>query len=870
MSKPVETAKIPDDRAAGTATILIVDDLPDNLTTMANLLNPLGAHLRVANGGLAALKLAAIEPLPDLILLDIMMPDMDGHQVLAELRRAEKTRDIPVIFVTALGDDVNEVTGLAAGAADYVAKPINPAILQARVKTQLAISQARKELAASNEWLSREVERRLEENRQLHQTEEAQRALAERIVTGISDGIFVTDTQGKIVLANPAFSKITGYSAEEVLGQSPNILKSGTLPSSFYGDMWSKVYHEGEWQGEITNRHKSGALIHAWLNISSVRDPAGQISHFVAIFSDLTERKAAAERIRYLSSHDALTALPNRTLFTDRLDQALKSARRYQRGTALLILDLNHFRRINDTFGPSAGDRVLGEVTRRLSLQVREGDTVGRLSGNEFGFVLAHLAHEHDAFALANRMLEAIAEPLKVGDESLSITASIGISLAPKDGENSEQLLKCADASLLRAKQAGSNTFRFYSPEMDADATRRLGLESALRHALEKNELSIHYQPQVSLDSGKLLGMEALLRWKSSQFGQVSPAEFIPIAEDSGQIIAIGEWVLREACRQTKEWLDLGRTNLRVAVNLSAKQFRQPDLLTVVKDALAQSGLPAEALELEITESSLMEDVDEAIAVCHEIKAAGIKISLDDFGTGYSSLAYISRFPFDKLKIDQGFVRDITNNPVNAAIATAAIVMARSLNLTVLAEGVETEAQASFLRGRRCDAIQGYLFSRPVPANEFIELLHGHKQLPINQNLPNGLPTLLLVDDEPNILSALSRLLRREGYQILTAESPAIGFELLAKHPVEVVLCDQRMPGMSGSEFLGRVRQLYPDTVRLVLTGYTDIESVTEAINKGAVFKFLTKPWDDDELREQIRTAFRIANDLRHHHPNVV
>lgn len=844
------------------ASILIVDDQRTNLAVLEAILGPLQATIRTALSGAEALRLAG-ESETDLILLDIMMPEMDGHQVLQALRNNPATAQIPVIFVTAMDNAEEEERGLREGAVDFIHKPYHPAVLLTRVRQQLELKNTRDLLAAQKKWLLQEVERQVSANLQLHRAEEEHRALASTIINGINDGIFVTDTAGNIILTNPAFSRITGYSTEEVLGRNANLLKSGTQQDSFYRHMWCKVLADGNWQGEITNRHKDGSLLHEWLNISAVYDSKEIVSHYVAILSDLTERKAAAERIQYLSSHDALTNLPNRNLFADRLSQALMTARRYERGTALFILDIDHFRRLNDTHGPQVGDTALGEIARRLSLQVREGDTVGRLSGNEFGFVMAHLGQANDAIALAHRMLEAISVPLVSEGHTLVMTASIGISLAPKDGEQGEQLIKCADAALLRAKQAGRNTFRFYSPEMDANAARRLGLEAALRNALNNHEFSVHYQPQVSLETGKLLGMEALLRWKNEHFGQVSPAEFIPIAEDTGQIIPIGEWVLHEACRQTKEWLDLGLVNLRVAVNLSAKQFRQPNLLDVVDEALRSTGLPPRALELEITESAFIDDIDEAIAVCKEIKAAGIKISLDDFGTGYSSLSYISRFPFDKLKIDQSFVRDITENPVNAAIATAAIVMARSLNLTVLAEGVETEAQASFLRGRRCDAMQGYLFNRPLPADEFVQLLTAHKQLPVHDSKPHGLPTLLLVDDEPNIISALSRLFRREGYDILSATSPSEGFELLAKNTVQVVLCDQRMPEMSGSEFLGKVRQLYPETVRLVLTGYTDIDAVTEAINKGAVFKFLTKPWDDDELREQVRAAFRMAKEIR-------
>jgi len=965
--------------------VLVVDDTPENLIIVAEVVGSTGPQVRIANSGPVALRLARIKPQPDLILLDIMMPDMDGYEVLAELKKDETTRHIPVIFITALTDPLDEERGLRNGAVDFISKPINPPILLARVHAQLELKRHRDLLARQKEWLEQEVARRIKENglletrlqlalesagfgvweqnhlsgenswndslcrimgceqgpatiadffahihpddrpaieiaynqaiasggefianeyRMRHRdgrwvwleargktirrsadqqpeltigimtdisqrkAADAERQLASVVIDGISDGICITDPKRQIVLTNPAFSAVTGYAAGDVLGKDPRLLKSGVHGAAFYRDMWEKIANYGNWQGEITNRRQDGSLINEWLSISAVYDTSRQVTHYVGVFSDLSERKAAAERIQYLSSYDALTDLPNRNLFADRLGQSLLSARRFDRGTAVILLDLDRFRIVNDTLGPPVGDLVLGEVARRLNLQVREGDTVGRRSGNEFGFVMANLSHERDAIALAQRMLEAIAVPFELAGQPLVVTASIGISVAPKDGEDADTLLKNAEAALLRAKQAGRNTFRFYSPDMDADATRRLAIEAALRHALERQELSVHYQPQISLDSGNLIGMEALLRWNSEQFGPVSPAEFIPIAEESGLIIPIGEWVLRTACLQTRQWLELSAAPLRVAVNLSTRQFRQHDLLDVIGDALAASGLPAGALELEITESAFIDDLDEAIALCRKIKALGAKLSLDDFGTGYSSLAYISRFPFDKIKIDQAFVRDIIENPVNAAIASAAIVMARSLNLAVLAEGVETEAQAAFLRSRRCDAMQGFLFSRALPAEEFATLLLGNKRLPIADMPTHALPTLLLVDDEPNILNSLSRLFRREGYHIMTAESPAAGFELLAQHPVQVVLCDQRMPEMSGTEFLARVRQLYPETVRIVLTGYTDLDSVTAAINRGAVFKFLTKPWDDDQLREQIREAFRIAHDLKHSSPS--
>jgi len=956
--------------------ILVVDDMPVNVAVLGEMVSSEGADVRRADSGQAALRQARLQPHPDLILLDIMMPGMDGHAVLAALREEPETRDIPVIFVTALDNQQEEERGLLEGAADYLYKPVKFPVLIARVRAQLELGRARRLIDNQKTWLAQEVARRSSENallesrlklafestgfgiwefdratghsqwneslcqllgyaespgtieqslslvhpddlpiaRQLgmrpeglsepigvaefrvrhtaghwlwvevrsrairhdeagqpllivgtmlditpRKAAEAERLLASVVFTGISDGICITDARQRILLTNEAFSQATGYAAAEVLGQTPSLLKSGLHGPTFYAEMWEKIERYNNWQGEITNRRKDGSLLSEWLSISCVRDSTGAVSHYVGLFGDLSERKAADERIQYLASYDTLTELPNRNLFADRLEQSLLNARRFERGTAIILLDIDRLRLINDTFGPPVGDEVLVEVARRLRLQVREGDTVGRRGGNEFGFIMASLGHQRDALALAQRMLEAIAVPFQIAGQALVITASIGIAVSPKNGETGEVLLKCADAALLRAKQAGRNTFRFYSSEMDADAARRLALEGGLREALKRNEMSVYYQPQISLDSGNIVGMEALLRWNSPLLGSISPAEFIPIAEETGLIIPIGEWVLRTACQQTKIWLDVSGLALRIAVNLSTRQFRQSNLLSVIAEALAESGLPASALELEITESAFIDDVDDAVLLCRKLKKMGVKLSLDDFGTGYSSLAYISRFPFDKLKIDQGFVRDITENPVNAAIATAAIVMARSLNLSVLAEGVETEAQAAFLRARRCDSMQGFLFSRALPADEFAPLLLANKRLPMAELPRESAQTLLLVDDEPNILNSLSRLLRREGYTILTASSPYEAFDLLAKHSTQVVISDQRMPDMSGTEFLSRVRQLYPDTVRLVLTGYTDLESVTGAINQGAIYKFLTKPWDDDQLREQIREAFRIA-----------
>ncbi|MBT9521079.1 MAG: diguanylate cyclase, partial [Dechloromonas sp.] len=711
--------------------VLIVDDVPDNLAAISEMISNLGVDVRVANSGLVALRYARLPPHPDLILLDVMMPEMDGHDVLRALRADAETRDIPVIFVTALDDPENEERGIEEGAVDYITKPINPAVLGIRVKAQLELKRARDIVAGQKAWLEQEVARRVAENVQLdtrlqialatsgfgiweHDHErgsnhwspslsqilglaegpttiaaslelihpedrnaieqgmvaspsqgdeihieelrmrhadghwvwmeargrilrrdaqgkaalvlgtmadisrrkmaDTEHRLSSVVFTGISDGVCITDANGDILLTNQAFSKVTGYSSSEALGKNPRILRSGTHGAEFYRDMWDSINRYGSWQGEITNRRKDGELVTEWLNISAVRDQSGRLANYVGVFSDLSERHAAAERIQYLSSFDPLTNLPNRSLFADRLGQALISAHRFNRETAVILLDVDRFRFINDTLGPPVGDAILIEVARRLNLQVREGDTIGRRSGNEFGFVMANLSHERDTIALAQRMLDAIAVPFEIGEHSIAITACIGVAVAPRNGNDVDTLMKCADAALLRTKKSGQNTFRFYSPEMDADAARRLGLEAALRQALQRNELTVYYQPQISLDSGNMIGMEALLRWNNPAFGSISPAEFIPIAEETGLILPIGEWVLRTACLQTRQWLDLGLASLRIAVNLSARQFRQANLPGLVSQCLAESGLPAGALELEITESALIDDIDEAIA----------------------------------------------------------------------------------------------------------------------------------------------------------------------------------------------------------------------------------------------------------------
>jgi diguanylate cyclase (GGDEF)-like protein/PAS domain S-box-containing protein len=661
------------------------------------------------------------------------------------------------------------------------------------------------------------------------------------------------------LLVNRRFSEITGYAADEAIGKTPALLNSGVHDASFYQAMQRELESQGKWAGEITNRRKDGTLYPEWLTISVLKDDQGQVKNYVGLFSDLTHHKLTDERVQQLMNYDALTSLPNRALFLDRLEQSLRSAFRTGENAAVFWIDLLRLRVINESFGHTMGDVVLAETGHRIAQAIRDNDSVARLSSDEFGVLMLGYDHEKDIVLLAKRLLEAIAEPMPVAESSCVVSSNIGISVFRKDGLTAEELLKAADVALARAKESGRDTFRFFASGMDRDVERRLHLEGELAQALARGQISLAYQPQIDLTTGRINAIEALMRWHHPELGNLGPAEFIPVAEAIGVMQSLGSWAIGEACRQNKAWIDGGIAPLPVAVNISGKQFCQDDLAGIVTDALTETGLPPHLLELEFTESAFSGDMVTAAAVVKSLRALGVSLVLDDFGSGYSSLASLSGFPFQKIKIDRSFVHDITTNPVNAAIATASIAMARSLNLVILAEGVETEAQMQFLRGRQCEAMQGHLFSEALPVDQMERLLISQRALKVNEANEPVQQTLLLVDDEVNILSALKRVLRREGYQVLTAENTDLAFELLAKFPVQVIISDQRMPGMSGTEFLERAKMLYPNTVRIILSGYTDLASITEAINRGAIYHFLTKPWEDDKLRAEVREAFRVA-----------
>jgi len=538
--------------------------------------------------------------------------------------------------------------------------------------------------------------------------------LAAAVFEQAREGFVIADRDGRVVTVNQAFCEISGYSADELQGQQTAGLGFGIARREIRRQVRTALQTSGHWQGEVRTARKDGSLYTCWATITQQRDAQGAVTHYIGILNDITQFREVERNLVRLAHVDTLTDLPNRSLLADRVGQLTSVSRRDHRPFALMFMDLDQFKNINDTLGHSVGDALLGEVARRLQGSLREVDTVARLGGDEFAVLLPG-ADAAGAELVAQKLLERLAEPCMVQGHELSMTMSIGVATYPSDGDDYEILSRNADTAMYRAKHEGKATWRFFAAGMQQRSARQLQLESALRRALERNELLLHYQPQLDAHGERLVGVEALLRWRHPEFGMVSPAEFIPLAETSGQIVAIGEWVLRTAVAQLKAWMDAGVPPMVVAVNLSAVQFRHVGLPNVVARALSDAGLPAQYLELELTES-VTANPSAAIAMMDALHSQGVRLSLDDFGTGYSSLSYLKRFPLHTLKIDQSFVRDIDTDPDDRAIVQAIIQMARALHLKTIAEGVETDAQHQFLRREGCDMMQGYRFCRPMDA----------------------------------------------------------------------------------------------------------------------------------------------------------
>ena len=550
--------------------------------------------------------------------------------------------------------------------------------------------------------------------------------LYQMVFEGTQEGVLITDANNRILLVNESFVRTFGYERDELTGLSPTVLASGKHDADFYKSMWQSINLFGSWYGEIWNRRKNGEIFPEWLSISAVSDGNGNITHYIGIFTEITDRKDAEERIQYLSSHDVLTGLPTRMLFRDRLDTAITLSGTKGAKVGLLHLNLDNFKFLNDSLGHAAGDQILTQVAARLRQCVRKIDAVCRHGGDEFLIALADMADADAISALVVKVLEEIAQPLSVDGRSLSLTCSIGVAVYPDDSDDVENLLKCADKAMFHAKESGRNTYRFFTEQFNIDSMAYIRIAQGLRDALAQGQFQIHYQPQIDLTTSRVSGVEALIRWNHPTEGLILPGNFIEVAEQTGLIVDMGEWVLGEACRQAMEWRRAGLPPVVMAVNLSGVQFRRGNVEQSVRFALEQSGLPPEFLELELTESVLLNDTDAMLERVNRLKDMGLGLSIDDFGTGYSSLAYLKRFKIDRLKIDRSFVTGIASNPNDAAIVKAIIQMARTLNLKTVAEGVDNSKVLEILRDCLCDAVQGYLLCRPEPAEQIAALLGRH------------------------------------------------------------------------------------------------------------------------------------------------
>jgi diguanylate cyclase (GGDEF)-like protein/PAS domain S-box-containing protein len=825
--KPILQRPGGDGAPQGYFSLLIVDDVPENIHELVSALSD-EYRIMVANNGSKAVELAQGSTPPDLVLLDIVMPEMDGYEVCRRIKSTEAGNRIPVIFLSVVNESVEKVRGFSIGAADYITKPFDIDEVRARIRTHLELSllhrffeqtvaqrtatlqettsqlQATLDAipdllfevdldgrcwnahapheglrVASNEQLigeliskflppevvevfmaalreanetgwsiSEQFELPLPQGRSgfelsvsrksattsadarfivlfrdvtaRRQAEQQLRLQAQVFESG-RDGVVITDANNAIVTVNRAFTEITGFAPEDVIGKDPRLLASGKQDKAFYEAMWRGILSHGYWQGEVIGRRKNGELFPQWLSISLAREKARTVQH-IGILSDLSTHKAAEERIQFLSNFDPLTRLPNRDLLRDRAQLVLASARRANSSVALMYIDLDRFKLVNDSLGHSAGDQLLQKLSERLPGHLHADDTLCHQGGDEFVLLLPNTNVDAAAHT-ARRMLDVIAQPFIIDDQRLTLTASIGVAEFPHDGDNFEQLAQAADTALYRAKQGGRNTFQFFTRQMHEQAHEVLQVEGELRQALERSEFLLHYQPQVDAKTLRIIGAEALIRWQHPKKGLVLPAHFIPIAEESGLIIDIGDWVLHTAIRQAVDWQAAGLPIVPVAVNLSVAQFRQDTLYQTVAQALRASKLDPAMLELEMTEGIAMENSQRTIEVLDQLHALGVALSIDDFGTGYSSLSYLKRFNIDKLKIDQSFVRDLGRDAEDTAIVTAIIGMAKGLGFGTIAEGVETQEQLDFLREKQCDEIQGYLFSRPLPAQMFAELL---------------------------------------------------------------------------------------------------------------------------------------------------
>ena len=702
--------------------ILVVDDDPASLQLLVDVIGRQGYHVRPANNGELALRSAA-NFVPELILLDVQMPGLDGYQVCRRLKAEPKTRDVPVLFLSALQDTESKVRGLAVGAVDFISKPFQAEEVLARVHTHLLLARTRNALDALCLHLTERVVERsndldgmsvaLQAKVEEHQATAEKLRLASKAIEAAGDAIVITDSHGRILTANPAFTAITGHAPADLDGLLPQQLLSRRHHEGFVADLQASLSASGAWSGEVWLQPKAGKLIPVWLSVSMVQSAEAATSHYVAIFFDLSKVKKAQARIDYLAHHDMLTGLPNRLLLRDRFAMDAAVAAREHRILGVLFIDVDNFKSINDALGHPSGDSYLQLTAKRVKQSLRNEDMLCRLGGDEFIALIPRLKTKAELLGIAEKILNRVGMPLVLDGNELLRSASIGISVYPEDGADLDTLVRKADTAMYRAKAQGRNQSAYFSADMDAHLESKLKLECALRQALPRREFALWYQPQVDLLTGKVVGMEALLRWNRPEAGVVTPDAFIPLAEESGLIVQLGEWVIKEACRQAAHWAGMGLC-VPVAVNVSALELRRGQLAEKIEATLRETGLDPANLVVEITESMLIDDNQQTRSLLGRLVKLGVLLAIDDFGTGYSSFAYLRRFAASQLKIDQSFIARMTEGSEDHAIVNAIAQLAKILRIPTLAEGVETEAQRQLLIGIGCQMGQGYLFAKPL------------------------------------------------------------------------------------------------------------------------------------------------------------
>jgi diguanylate cyclase (GGDEF)-like protein/PAS domain S-box-containing protein len=555
-----------------------------------------------------------------------------------------------------------------------------------------------------------------------HLKHETRQLLSEKVFTNSREGILITDANMHFLQVNPALLKMTGYREEELIGRTPHMFQSGRTDSSKYRDMWNTIARDGYWQGELWDRKKNGELFAIMLSITEIKNDAGKVTHYLGIMNEITEQKRYLQQIYDLAYFDTLTQMPNRALFDDRCEQAVKKAKREQNKLAILFIDIDRFTSINNTFGHKVGDELIQKVATRLKNNLREVDTISHFSGDKFVVLLENLNESRDASPVAEKLLRVFSQPFQLQSQEIFITAGIGISVFPDDGTTNQVLMQNAESAVHKAKESGKSRYQFYSKEINARSFEKLLLENNLRGAITNNELFLMYQPQIKTHDKQVSGMEVLVRWKHAELGLVSPGQFIPLAEETGLILPLGEWIIREACKQYMKWSDQGLPQKVLAINLSAVQFTQHNLAETVQSILKETGFPPGKLEFEITETAIMDDVESSLLILDRLRSLGISISIDDFGTGYSSLSYLRKLSIRNLKIDQSFIAEVEHKPEDATIVSAILSLAKGLGLEVIAEGVETVEQLTFLEEKECEYVQGYYFSPPL-TTENMELV---------------------------------------------------------------------------------------------------------------------------------------------------